>query len=65
MPIDTHKKTVVKTISYRSLSLFVLVATVWFFTGEPLLSLSIGVVDILLKLVLYYVHERIWTKIHF
>ncbi len=65
MPIDTHKKTVVKTISYRSLSLLVLVAIVWFFTGEPLLSLGIGVVDILLKLVLYYAHERIWTKIHF
>ena len=62
---DTHRKTIVKTISYRVISTIALVGVVWVVTDQPLLSIGIGAIDVILKMALYYVHERVWTKIHF
>ena len=37
----------------------------WFITGNPIIGLKIGFLEVLCKLVLYYTHERIWYKINF
>jgi uncharacterized membrane protein len=34
------------------------------FTGQWVLSLSIGIFEVISKFILYYTHERIWNRIY-
>jgi len=34
----------------------------YFLTGETAVAFSIGSVEIFTKMVLYYLHERVWNK---
>ncbi len=61
--MDSHLRTVLKTISWRLISIVLLTTIVWIVTGDPTASIAIGVIDVSIKLVLYYFHERIWLKI--
>ena len=63
MSIDTKKRTIVKTMTWRitaSLTTFIIA---WILTGDVLIGASIGSVEALAKIFLYYFHERIWTNI--
>lgn len=63
--MDSHKKTIIKTISYRVISTSVLMLFVWLYTGELLLSLSAGAIEFVTKSVIFYVHERVWARFKF
>ncbi len=41
------------------------VLVAWLVTGEPKLSLGIGLLDSVLKIGAFYVHERIWNRLKF
>ena len=63
MSADSQKKTVVKTMSWRitaSLTTFIIA---WILTGDVLIGASIGSIEAIVKIFLYYFHERIWTNI--
>ncbi len=62
--MDSHKKTILKAISWRAIATLVLVVTVYLFTEKPMLSMGIAAADITVKFLLYYLHERIWLQIH-
>ena len=62
---DSHKKSVAKAISWRLLGSMVIFTSVYVFTGEEALSIKLTMVDIILKLVLYYFHERVWMRFRF
>ena len=63
--VDSHRKSVAKAISWRVLASLIIFATVYLFTGETMLSVNITIIDIILKLILYYAHERVWMRVHF
>lgn len=52
-----------KAISYRFLGSLATIAISFALTQEVNLSLSIGALDLIGKIGLYYLHERIWDKI--
>ena len=52
-----------KAISYRFLGSLATIAISFALTREVNLSLSIGALDLVGKIGLYYLHERIWEKI--
>ena len=52
-----------KTITFRVCATIGTVLIVFAFTGRLLLSLGVGAVETVVKLILYYVHERVWDKI--
>ncbi len=62
--IDSRKKSVAKAISWRLMASMVILASVYIFTGEAILSINVTLVDIILKLFLYYFHERAWMRIN-
>ncbi len=62
---DTHWRTFVKALSYRAVSTVVTGAVAWFATGELPTALAIAAGDSLLKVGLFYAHERAWTRIRF
>lgn len=51
-----------RAISARVISTLVTVLVGWLVTGNPYIALSIGAVDTIIKLFLYYVHETLWEK---
>lgn len=51
-----------RAISARVISVIVTTLVGWAVTGNPYVGLSIGAVDMLLKLGLYYLHETLWEK---
>lgn len=60
---DHHKRSIVKTLSYRFSASIITTLIVYVLTGKLLLSLSIGFIEAISKLIWYYIHERIWNKI--
>lgn len=61
----SHKRHILKSITYRVYSSCItsLIATV--LTGNPTLGFSIGTADFIIKIITYYIHERVWYHIPF
>ena len=63
MSVDLKKRTIVKTFPWRvttSLTTFIIA---WILTGDLLIGVSIGSIEAITKIFLYYFHERIWNNI--
>jgi len=58
----SRKKSVWKAISWRVIATVTTMVLVFISTGEWALMLSVGFFDVLLKLGLYYIHERAWER---
>jgi uncharacterized membrane protein len=54
---------VIKTITWRILGTFDTVMLSWYISGSLKLGLQLGGIEIITKMVLYYLHERIWYRI--
>jgi len=63
--MEQKRRSIVKALSWRFLSTFVTGTIVWLLTGEAAFAIKVGLIDALVKLVAYYSHERLWTKITF
>ena len=63
--MDSRKRSIAKTITWRVIATFITVSIGYFFTREVVLSAGIGLVDVIVKIVAYYSHERIWDRIYF
>ncbi len=56
-------RSVVKAISWRVVGTVDTMIISWFVTGELSMALTIGSIEVITKMVLYYGHERIWNLI--
>lgn len=56
-------RSVVKTISWRTIGTLDTVIISYFITGDLTMAASIGSIELFTKMVLYYFHERAWNKI--
>lgn len=56
------KRHVIKTITYRIFGSFVTFISVAILTGNIKTSLSLSIVEFLVKPITYFIHERIWYK---
>ncbi len=63
--MESRKRSIVKTITWRIIATLITVSIVYFFTREVVLSAGIGLVDVIVKVIAYYSHERIWDRIYF
>lgn len=60
---ETHRRTVMKSVSWRIVATLTTMCIVYIFTGEFLLSLGVGAVEVIAKIVFYYLHERAWEMV--
>jgi uncharacterized membrane protein len=60
---ENHTRSIVKTISWRVIATLTTMVLVFTFTGQLFLSVGVGLVEVISKLIFYYIHERIWDKI--
>lgn len=60
----SHKRHIAKTITWRLVGTIDTILVSWFITGNPWTGLKIGLAEITTKMILYYLHERVWFKIN-
>ena len=61
---ENIKRSLLKTISWRICGTLDTVLISWLITGTLALAFSIGLIELLTKMILYYFHERAWNKIN-
>ena len=66
MPVmETNARSIAKAISYRVLGSTSTAAIVFLFSHKLSLSLGVGLIDSVVKIAMYFLHERIWNYIAF
>jgi uncharacterized membrane protein len=53
----------IKAVTWRTIGTLDTAMWAWIFTGSGLIGLKIGGYEILTKIVLYYLHERLWAQV--
>jgi uncharacterized membrane protein len=59
---DTNIKSIVKSVSWRVVGTIDTIIISFIITGQLTMALSIGSVEVVSKIFLYYLHERAWEK---
>lgn len=60
---DSHSRSLAKGISWRILGTIDTIVIAWFITGQAIKALSIGGIEVITKVILYYLHERSWQRV--
>ncbi len=61
--VEQRIRSIAKALSWRILASTATGLIAYAFTVDRLISMSIAVTDFIVKILLYYIHERIWSKI--
>ena len=62
-PQENIKRSIVKTISWRVVGTLATVTISYIITGTMALAFSIGGIELVSKMVLYFFHERAWNNL--
>jgi len=62
---EAHLRSILKAVSYRVLAAIATTTIVFIFTRRMVLSLGVGLVESVAKILCYYIHERAWSFIGF
>ncbi len=60
---ESRRRSVVKAVSWRITATLTTILIVFFFTENVAVSLAIGVIEGMAKVLWYYMHERLWERI--
>ena len=58
----SRKRHILKTITWRIIGTIDAMIISWIITGNWKWGLAIGGVEVVTKMILYYIHERVWYK---
>lgn len=61
---DKLERSLVKTISWRVIGTIDTIIISWWITGALDFAFSIGAVELISKMILYFFHERAWNSIN-
>jgi uncharacterized membrane protein len=61
---ENVKRSLLKTLSWRFIGTLDTILISWAITGALSLAFSIGFIELVTKMILYFFHERIWNKIN-
>lgn len=64
-PNISKKRHLLKTITWRIIGTLDTMLIAWIISGDPMVGISIGGVELFTKMILYYIHERAWYKSNF
>jgi uncharacterized membrane protein len=63
--MEQRKRSILKSISWRIFSFMLTIIIIYAYTGNIKQALGVGAGIDLVKMILYYMHERLWNKVHF
>ncbi|OGX04044.1 MAG: hypothetical protein A3G87_09450 [Omnitrophica bacterium RIFCSPLOWO2_12_FULL_50_11] len=61
--MERKRRSIAKTLSYRVFSTLLMMTVFWILTGRLLLALQVAFIDMIVKIIGYYFHERLWNRI--
>lgn len=64
-PQLSRKRHILKTITWRIVGTIDTILLGWLISGDPSIGLTVGGAELFTKMILYYLHERIWYKSNF
>ena len=59
----SYKRHLAKTITWRAVGTMDTIILSWVITGNPFTGLKIGFTEVITKMILYYLHERVWYRL--
>jgi uncharacterized membrane protein len=62
---NANKRHLIKTITWRILGTLDTILLAWLISGDPMIGLKIGLVEVVTKMLLYFLHEKVWYKFNF
>ena len=62
---DSKLRTFLKSVTWRITATTTTMIVVFIFTGQIKTALEVGALEMLAKMLIYYLHERGWEKIHY
>jgi len=60
---DSSTRSLAKAVSWRVTGTIDTFIISWIITGEPLIASGIAFTEIMTKILLFWLHERVWNKI--
>jgi uncharacterized membrane protein len=60
---ETHTRSILKAVSWRTLGTVDTFAISWFMTGRVEIAGSIALLEVGTKIAWYYLHERVWAAV--
>lgn len=60
--MSKHKRAILKAISWRLIGTLSTIILFYIMTGDMSIGLSFGGIDVTIKFILYYLHERLWDN---
>ena len=64
-PKEDRKRSLLKALSWRCLATFTTFVISFIVTGSFAFAASIGLLEVIFKIILYYFHERAWDQASF
>ena len=61
--VESRLRSVLKAVSWRVLATLTTVVVAYFVIGNVGDALKIGSVEVVVKMGIYYIHERIWAQL--
>jgi len=60
-----RKRHIAKTITWRLVGTLDTMLLGWIISGDPMIGVKIGFLELFTKMILYYFHERVWYRSDF
>jgi uncharacterized membrane protein len=60
---ETKRRSIVKSLSWRLVAAIITTSIAFLMTGQMEFAAKIGLADTVIKLLIYFAHERIWNRI--
>tara|TARA_B100000315_G_C14010049_1_gene334080 strand:+ start:280 stop:501 length:222 start_codon:yes stop_codon:yes gene_type:complete len=60
--MDQPRRSIVKAITWRVIAFVVTILAIYIYSKDLKESLIVGISANLIKIFLYYIHERLWNK---
>ena len=61
----SRKRSFIKALSWRLLALLITMSVAWFIFRDARVAASVGIIDSLVKIAVYYLHERFWQRVSY
>lgn len=63
--MENRVRSLMKSITWRIVATLTTMLLVFLFTASLAISAGVGALEFLLKMIIYYLHERIWNAYNF
>jgi len=61
----SYRRHLLKTLTGRVVGTIDTMLLGWLVSGDPMVGITIGSFEVVTKMILYFIHERIWYKVDF